>query len=74
MTATDRRRPAPRPRAPARRARGAAGWAARAAEAGLVAANVCLLSPETTEGPFYVDPRLVRRDITEGRPGVPARR
>lgn len=46
-------------------------WAARAAEAGLVAANVCLVSPETTEGPFYVDPRLVRRDITEGRPGVP---
>lgn len=46
-------------------------WAAKAAEAGLVAANVCLLSPETTEGPFYVDPRLVRRDITEGRPGVP---
>lgn len=42
-----------------------------AAEAGLVAANVCLLSPETTEGPFYVDPRLVRRDVTEGRPGVP---
>lgn len=46
-------------------------WAARAEAAGLVAANVCLLSPETTEGPFYVDPRLVRRDITEGRPGVP---
>jgi len=46
-------------------------WTARAAEAGLVAANVCLLSPETTEGPFYLDPRLVRRDITEGRPGVP---
>lgn len=46
-------------------------WAEKAAEAGLVAANVCLLSPETTEGPFYVDPKLVRRDITEGRPGVP---
>ena len=46
-------------------------WEAKAAEAGLVAANVCLLSPETTEGPFYVDPRLVRRDIAEGRPGVP---
>ena len=47
-------------------------WAERAAaEAGLVTANVCLLSPETTEGPFYTDPRLVRRDIREGRPGVP---
>ncbi len=50
----------------------APAWAARAAAgAGLVAANVCLVSPETTEGPFYVDPRLVRRDIREGRPGVP---
>ena len=55
--------------APARAEQATAEWAA--AEAGLVAANVCLLSPETTEGPFYVDPRLVRRDITEGRPGVP---
>jgi protocatechuate 3,4-dioxygenase beta subunit len=50
----------------------APGWARAAAdEAGLVAANVCLLSPETTEGPYYVDPGLVRRDITEGLPGVP---
>jgi protocatechuate 3,4-dioxygenase beta subunit len=50
----------------------APAWARAAADgAGLVAANVCLLSPETTEGPYYVDPRLVRRDITEGLPGVP---
>lgn len=27
--------------------------------------------PATTEGPFYLDPKLVRRDITESRPGVP---
>lgn len=46
-------------------------WTAKAEEAGLVASSVCLLSPETTAGPFYVDPKLVRRDITEGRPGVP---
>jgi protocatechuate 3,4-dioxygenase beta subunit len=47
-------------------------WAeGAAADAGLIAANVCVLSPETTAGPFYVDPRLVRRDIREGRPGVP---
>lgn len=50
----------------------AAGWAPAAAEElGLVAAEVCLLTPETTAGPYYVDPRLVRQDITEGRPGVP---
>ena len=27
--------------------------------------------PELTEGPYYLDLDLVRRDITEGRPGVP---
>jgi protocatechuate 3,4-dioxygenase beta subunit len=30
----------------------------------------CVLSPELTEGPYYIDLDLVRRDITEGRPGV----
>jgi protocatechuate 3,4-dioxygenase beta subunit len=30
----------------------------------------CTLSPELTEGPFYIDLDLVRRDITEGRPGT----
>ena len=53
-------------------AAGAPGWAQEAADAaGLVSPNVCLLSPETTAGPFYLDPRLVREDIREGRPGVP---
>lgn len=47
-------------------------WAQKAAaEAGLVTGNVCLVSPETTAGPFYIDPKLIRADITEGRPGVP---
>ena len=36
--------------------------------AGLVG---CVLLPEQSEGPYYVDERVVRRDITEGRPGVP---
>jgi len=27
--------------------------------------------PELTEGPYYLDLDLVRRDITEGRPGAP---
>lgn len=34
-------------------------------------AGVCVLTPEAVEGPFYYDPKLVRADITEGRPGVP---
>lgn len=31
----------------------------------------CILTPSQTEGPFYFDAGLVRRDITEGQPGVP---
>ncbi len=44
---------------------------AEAAGAGLIAANVCMLSKEVTEGPFYVDPKLIRSDITEGVAGTP---
>ena len=33
--------------------------------------TTCVLSPELTEGPYYLDLDLVRRDITEGRPGAP---
>jgi protocatechuate 3,4-dioxygenase beta subunit len=47
-------------------------WAQAAEDsAALIAANVCMLAPETTAGPFYLDPALVRSDITEGRPGAP---
>lgn len=35
--------------------------------------GVCHMTPRMVEGPFYFDPDLVRRDITEGRPGVPLR-
>ena len=35
--------------------------------------DVCLLTPQSIEGPFYLDPRLVRTEIVEGRPGVPLR-
>ncbi|HYN98301.1 MAG TPA: intradiol ring-cleavage dioxygenase [Actinomycetota bacterium] len=31
----------------------------------------CVLTPETTEGPFYLDLDMVRRDITEGKAGTP---
>jgi len=34
------------------------------------AAPACVLTPEETEGPFYFDPDLLRRDITEARPGA----
>src|SRR5215203_5117097 len=33
-------------------------------------AVTCVLTPELTEGPFYVDDQKLRRNITEGRPGV----
>lgn len=33
----------------------------------------CKLASEQEEGPYYVDQRLVRQDITENRPGIPLR-
>jgi protocatechuate 3,4-dioxygenase beta subunit len=33
-------------------------------------ADVCVITPEVTEGPYYFDPKLERADITEDRPGV----
>jgi protocatechuate 3,4-dioxygenase beta subunit len=30
----------------------------------------CVLTPEMTEGPYYIADEKVRRNITEGRPGV----
>ncbi|MBI3967250.1 MAG: hypothetical protein HY329_16570 [Chloroflexi bacterium] len=35
------------------------------------AAPGCVLTPEQTEGPYYIAKSLVRNDITEGRPGTP---
>ena len=31
----------------------------------------CVLTPELTEGPYYVAGEKLRRDITEGKPGLP---
>jgi protocatechuate 3,4-dioxygenase beta subunit len=42
---------------------------ARAAESAVAA--TCRFSPSVPEGPFYFDAKLIRRDITEGRPGIP---
>lgn len=44
---------------------------AEANKAGLISTDVCLLQAEATEGPFYIDPKLIRTDINEGRPGLP---
>jgi protocatechuate 3,4-dioxygenase beta subunit len=33
--------------------------------------GTCTLFPQTTAGPFYFDPKLVRSEIAEGRPGLP---
>lgn len=38
---------------------------------GTTPAPACVLTPETTEGPFYIDGEAVRSDITEGKPGAP---
>ncbi len=46
----------------------AAGTGPAAVASGLVS---CVLSPEMTEGPYYVEGDKVRRNITEGKPGVP---
>jgi protocatechuate 3,4-dioxygenase beta subunit len=34
-------------------------------------AGECTVYPQQVEGPFYLDGRLLRRDITEGRSGAP---
>eukprot|EP01098_Paradermamoeba_levis_P014850 TRINITY_DN727_c0_g1_i1.p1 TRINITY_DN727_c0_g1~~TRINITY_DN727_c0_g1_i1.p1 ORF type:complete len:350 (-),score=93.91 TRINITY_DN727_c0_g1_i1:37-1086(-) len=33
--------------------------------------DTCVLHPELTQGPYWVDLELVREDITEGKPGIP---
>src|ERR1700704_4192905 len=35
--------------------------------------DVCFLTPQSIEGPYYLDPQLVRRQIAEDRAGVPVR-
>jgi protocatechuate 3,4-dioxygenase beta subunit len=46
---------------------------AAAAAGKLIAGATCPVTPRQTEGPFYFDPKLVRRDVREGRPGLPLR-
>ena len=35
------------------------------------AATTCLLTPEVTEGPYWVDTSLTRRDVRSGKAGLP---
>ena len=46
----------------------AAGAGPAAVSSGLL---TCVLTPEMTEGPYYVEGDKVRRNVTEGKPGVP---
>src|SRR5438132_8362107 len=55
---------------------GAEAWQSDAeagAGPGAVAAGLvtCVLTPEQTEGPYYIANEHVRRNITEGRSGIP---
>ena len=45
--------------------------AAGAQEAASPTAEVCVLTPEQTEGPYYLPLELLRQDIAEDTPGVP---
>ena len=55
---------------------GLAGWKAAESEgagpAGVASGAVsCVLTPEQTEGPYYIAGEKYRSNITEGRPGIP---
>ena len=53
---------------------GAGTWEsdAQGGPAGVASGAVsCVLTPEQTEGPYYIANEKLRRDITEGRPGAP---
>jgi protocatechuate 3,4-dioxygenase beta subunit len=54
---------------------GVGAWGSAGAEGGGPAAVAsgavkCVLTPEQTEGPYYIPNEKVRRNITEGRPGT----
>jgi protocatechuate 3,4-dioxygenase beta subunit len=47
-------------------------WKAGDGPAGVASGSVkCILAPEQTEGPFYIAREKIRRNITDGRRGVP---
>ena len=50
---------------------GSAPAGALASDQGRSAAVACVLSPEMTDGPYYLPGEKVRRNISEGQPGAP---
>ena len=50
---------------------GAGALSAQAAGSGSAGTVACVLSPELTEGPYYIPGEKLRRDIGEGLPGAP---
>jgi len=51
---------------------GIEAWKASDGPAGVASGAVrCVLTPEQTEGPYYIANEKVRRNITEGRRGMP---
>ena len=54
-------------------ATGAAGTVFASGRPALAAPNMCVLTPQAIQGPFYFDPKLDRADIAEGKPGAPLR-
>ncbi|WP_157968609.1 intradiol ring-cleavage dioxygenase [Streptomyces geranii] len=42
-----------------------------ASASAVLAADVCVLNSSVTEGPYYLEDQLFRKDITEGKKGVP---
>src|ERR1700674_3087497 len=44
---------------------------AAAAAPSAAAAGSCVLTPEVTEGPYYIANHLTRRNITDGQAGLP---
>ena len=40
-------------------------------EAEAATITTCLLTPEVTAGPYWVEENLTRRNVTEGKPGLP---
>ena len=50
---------------------GVAGWRVGSSPAARTETVSCLLTPEQTEGPYYIPGEKTRRNITEGKPGAP---
>ncbi|MCX4974697.1 intradiol ring-cleavage dioxygenase [Streptomyces sp. NBC_00620] len=50
---------------------GSSSVTASASASASAASDTCVLNSTVTEGPYYLDGALFRKDITDGKPGVP---